>query len=41
MNDKTTFDLNNKINEYFEWREEQLRDLWDKLTDLVVDLLGI
>ena len=41
MKDKTAFDLNNKINEYSEWRELQLRDRGDKLTNLIVGLLGI
>ena len=41
MKDKTAFDMNNKINEYQEWRELQLRDRGDKLTDLIVGLLDI
>ena len=41
MKDKTAFDMNNKINEYSEWKEFQLRDRGDKLTNLIVGLLGI
>ena len=41
MKDKTAFDMNNKINEYPEWKEFQLRDRGDKLTNLIVGLLGI
>ena len=33
--------MNNKINEYQEWRKKQLRDRGDKLTDLIVGLLDI